>query len=119
MTSSQPPRTRRSWDTILTIVLVILFAGWAIVCAFAGVAIAFVGDSCGASAQCNTDQIGTALYVGIGGPLVIGVIIIVATIVRLVRKRLAFFVPLIGLVLAPAIVVAAYVTAANAVVPIN
>lgn len=117
--TTQPPRTRRSWDTILTIILVILFAGWAIVCAFAGVTVAFVGDSCGASAVCNTDQIGTALYVGIGGPLVIGLIIVIATIVRLVRKRLAFFVPLIGFVLAPAIVVAAYVTAANAIVPIG
>jgi len=117
--TSQPPRTRRSWDTILTIILVILFAGWAIVCAFSGAIIAFVGDSCGATAQCNTDQIGTALYVGIGGPLVIGLIIIVATIVRLVRRRLSFFVPLIGFVLAPAVVVAAYVTAVNAVVPIG
>ena len=119
MTSSQPPRTRRSWDTILTIILVILFAGWAIVCAFAGVTVAFAGDSCGASSQCNTDQIGAALYLGIGGPLVIGLVIVIATIVRMVRKRLSFFVPLIGFVLTPAIVLAAYLLAANAIVPIG
>jgi hypothetical protein len=118
MTTPQP-RTRKSWDTILTIVLLILGAGWSIVCAFSGAIIAFVGASCGASAVCNYDQIGTALYVGVGGPLGIGVIVLIVTIVRLLRKRLAFFIPIIGIVLAPAIVVAAYVTAVNAVVPLK
>lgn len=117
--TTQPAPARRSWDTILTVILLILFLGFSIVCSFAGAAIAFVGDSCGSAAECNDGLIGTALYVGLGGPLVIGLIVLAITIVRLVRKRIAFFVPLIGAVLAVAVVLAAYVTAANAVVPLN
>lgn len=117
-TSQTLPRQRKSWDTILTIVLLVFFAGWVVLCAFAGVLLAFAGDSCGASAECNYDQIGAALYLGTIGPLVVGAIVLVVTIVQLVRKRLAFLVPLIGAVLAAAVVGAAFWMASSAVVPL-
>jgi hypothetical protein len=117
MTSVQPQR--RGWDTILSIILLILFAGWVIVCAFAGALISLVGDSCGSSAECNYDQIGTAAMVGMVGPVVIGLIIAGVTISRLVRKRIAFWVPLLGFVLTVAVEVGAYITASNAVVALS
>jgi len=115
MTTVQPQR--RGWDTILTIILLILLAGWVIVCAFAGALIALVGDSCGSAAVCDYDQIGTATMVGMIGPVVVGLIIAGVAISRLVRKRLSFWVPLLGFVLALAVEVAAFITASNAVVP--
>ena len=115
MTSVQPQR--RGWDTILTIILLILLAGWVVVCAFAGALISLVGDSCGSAAVCNYDQIGTAAMVGLIGPVVVGLIVAGVTIARLVRKRLAFWVPLLGFVLILAVEVGAFITASNAVVP--
>ena len=114
---SSPVRQRRPWDTILTIILLILFVGVVIVCSFAGALVVFAGDSCGASAECNYDIIGAAVMVGLIGPAVVGVVVLVVTIVRLVRKRVAFFVPLIGSVLAAAVVAGAFALASSAVVP--
>lgn len=120
MSTTEPlPRERKSWDTILTIVLSIFFLGWVLLCAFAGVALAFTGDSCGTTAQCNSDQIGMALYLGTFGPLVVGVLVIIVTIVQLVRKRIAFYVPLIGAVLAAGVVAVAFWLASSAVVAIG
>jgi len=115
--TAQPPRTRKPWDATLTIFLLVLFAGWVILCSFAGALVAFVGDSCGSSAECNYDLIGAALYVALFGPAVIGVIVLAVTLVRLVRKRIAFFVPIIGALLTAGVVAAAYAVASGAVVP--
>lgn len=117
-TAETLPRQRKSWDTILTIVLLVFFLGWVVVCAFAGVLIAFAGDSCGASSECNTDQIGFAFLLGSGGPVVVGVLVLVVTIVQLVRKRIAFYWPVIGAVLAAGVVAVAFWLATSAVVPI-
>jgi hypothetical protein len=117
--TTQPERVRKPWDVILTIILLVLYAGWTIVCATAGALVALVSDSCGAAAVCSDDQIGVAVLVGTAGPVVLGVIILAVTVLRMLRRRLAFFVPLIGSVLSTAIVAAAYVTALNAVTPIG
>ncbi len=117
--TSQPPRVRKSWDLILTIVLLVLFAGWVIVCAFAGALLALTGDSCGSGAVCNDDQIGAAVYLGTLGPVVVGLVVFAVTISRLVRRRVAFFVPLVGDVLVLAVVATAFVVASNAVAPVS
>lgn len=115
MTTVQPQR--RGWDTILTIILLILLGGWVIVCAFAGALIGLVGDSCGAAAVCNYDQLGTATLVGMISPVVVGLVVAGVAIVRLARKRLTFWVPLVGFALTLAVTAAAFITASNAVVP--
>jgi uncharacterized membrane protein YqaE (UPF0057 family) len=119
MSSPAPlPRQRKTWDTILSIVLLVFFLGWVVLCAFAGVLIAFAGDSCGASSECNYDQIGAAFMVGTIGPVVVGVLVLVVTIVQLLRKRIAFYLPVIGALLAAGVVAAAFWLATSAVVPI-
>ena len=117
MTTQLPVRQRRIWDLVLTIVLLVLLVIVSAAVALLGFGLAFAGDSCGASSVCDYDRIGTGLLVGIAAPLVIGVIALVATIVALVLRRLSFWIPAAGMLLAVLAEVGAWVWATGGVVP--
>lgn len=99
MTESLPPRPRRTWDVVLTIILLLLAVVAAIIGSFLGVFLAFASDACGASVECNTDQIATGMLIAMGGVWVPLIAAVVVSIVLLVRRRLAFWVPLAGIAL--------------------
>ena len=117
--TAQPLPARRRWDLVLTIVLLVLHTGFVLVASTAGFFLAFAGDSCGASSVCNYDQIGTGMMVGVGGPVVVGLLTIGLAIIFLVRRRLAFWIPIAGSVLAIVVEAAAWAIASSAVVPLS
>ncbi len=111
----QPVRARRTWDLVLTIVFLVLHLGVAALASFVGFFLAFASDSCGASSVCNYDQIATGMMIGIGGPIVIAVLTLIVSIVLIVVRRIAFWVPLVGSVLAIVVEAAAFFVATSGV----
>lgn len=98
MTETAALRPRRTWDVVLTIILLLLAIVVTIIASFLGVFLAFASDSCVVN-DCNYDQIGAGMYVAIGGVWLPLVASIVVAILRLARRRLAFWVPLAGIAL--------------------
>lgn len=119
MTTAAAPRQRKTWDLVLTIVLLVAYLCWTLLCAFAGALLAMAGDSCGASSECDTGILATAFLVGSFGPIVLALPVLVASIIVLVRKRVAFWIPLVGSVLALGIEVFSFIIAGTGVVPMN
>lgn len=91
-------RRRRVWDVVLTIVLLLLGAGVAVVGSVMALFIAFLADGCGA-VNCDYERLNLGLWVALTGPWVTWAIALVVSIVLLVRRRLAFWMPLLGIVL--------------------
>ena len=99
MVRVKPARTRATWDIIVTVVLLVLGLGIAVVGSFLGVMLAFLSDSCGASTTCDTNQIGlgiTVATIGVWPPILLAIIL---SIVFLVLRLRAFWIPLVAIVL--------------------
>lgn len=91
-------RPVRTWDLVITIILLVLAGVLAAITSFFGFFLAMAGDSCGAR-DCNSDLIAVGLMVAVALPWVMLIIVAVVAIVLLVKRRLAFWVPLVGGVL--------------------
>ena len=88
----------RTWDLVVTIILLVLDGVLAAIMSFFGFFLAMAGDSCGAR-DCNADLIAVGLMVAVALPWLVLIIVAVVAIVLLVKRRLAFWVPLVGAVL--------------------
>lgn len=95
----QPPRpARRGWDLALTIVLLVLLPLAALACSYAGFFLTFAADACG-SVTCDESVMNVGLWFAVLAPWVVLLAVVVVAIVRLVRHRITFWVPLVGIVL--------------------
>lgn len=94
-----PPAARpvRTWDVIVTVVLLIGASVLAAIMSFFGFFLAMASDPCGAR-ECNIDLITTGMFVAVGLPWLFLIVTVVLSIVLLVKRRLAFWVPLAGAV---------------------
>lgn len=117
-TEVSPVRARRTWDLVLTIVLLVMYLGVTALGSGMSFFLAFAGDSCGASSSCDYDMIGNAVLLALGGVWVPTLFVVGGAIILLVKRRIAFWVPLVGIVLTIAIVIAAFAVATWAVRPI-
>ncbi|KQM44912.1 MULTISPECIES: DUF6264 family protein [Microbacterium] len=109
MTFSMPPesfrtlrpeptaRRARGWDVALTIVLLVLLPLLALAASYAGVFLVYAADACG-SVTCDTGLMNIGFWTAVVSPWVVLIIGVVISIVRLVRHRLAFWVPLVTVV---------------------
>ncbi|MDR6692070.1 sterol desaturase/sphingolipid hydroxylase (fatty acid hydroxylase superfamily) [Microbacterium sp. 1154] len=109
MTFSMPPesfrtlrpeptaRRSRGWDVALTIVLLVLLPLLALAASYAGVLLAYAADACG-STTCNTGLMNIGFWTAVVSPWVVLLVGVIVAIVRLVRHRLAFWVPLVTIV---------------------
>ena len=87
------------WDLVVTIVLLVLMAGLGFVLFFFSFFLAFASDSCGASSTCDSDLIATGMLVAMILPIAVGLLALVAAIIVLVLRRIAFWIPIAGMVL--------------------
>lgn len=88
------------WDLVVTIVLlVVMTLGGLALAFFAFLLLAFGGDSCGASSTCDYDVMTNGAFAAIGGVVLAGLLAFVGAIVMLVLRRIAFWIPLVGIVL--------------------
>jgi len=104
-TTAPPKRPVVVWDLVLTIVLLVVMIGAALLASFLSFFLAFAGDSCGASTTCDYDRMGTGMVVAMIGPLAVGLLALIAAVIVLVLKRIAFWIPIVGIVLIAAVFV--------------
>ena len=90
------PRPRRTWDLILTIVLLIGYLLGTLVASFGAFFLAFAGDSCGASSVCDENQMANGMMIALYAVWIPAIFVIIGAIVLLVLRRIAFWVPLVG-----------------------
>jgi uncharacterized membrane protein (DUF485 family) len=119
MTSAVVPRQRKTWDLVLTIVLLLLYLVWSLLCAFAGAMLAMASDGCGAASSCDYNVLANAFLIGSFGPVVLALPVLVVAIVLIVLKRIAFWVPLAGGLLALGIEIFSFALASSGVVGMN
>ncbi len=112
----QPERVGRKpkvWDIVLTVVFLVAATLSAPVACYFGVFLAMASDACGGGA-CNMDLLNFGFWFGVVQPWVVLLIAVILSIVLLVLRRVAFWVPLVSIVLMGALwfVAAAIVGAA-------
>ena len=97
--SAPPRRPVVVWDLVLSIVLLVVLVGVALLASFLSFFLAFASDPCGASVTCDTDRMALGMLIAMIGPLAVGLVALIAGVVVLVLKRIAFWIPLVGTVL--------------------
>jgi hypothetical protein len=105
------------WDLVTTIVLLVLMIGAALVASFLSFFLAFAGDSCGASSVCDYDSMATGMMVAMIGPLLVGLLALIAAVIVLVLKRIAFWIPIVGILLIAGIFAAGVAITISGVTP--
>jgi hypothetical protein len=105
------------WDLVTTIVLLVLMIGAALVASFLSFFLAFAGDSCGASSVCDYDRMATGMMVAMIGPLLVGLLALIAAVIVLVLKRIAFWIPIVGILLIAGIFAAGVAITISGVTP--
>jgi uncharacterized BrkB/YihY/UPF0761 family membrane protein len=97
----QPERTARPvkvWDVVLTVVFLVALVIAAPVATFAGAFLAMASDACGGGG-CNEALLNFGVWFGVIEPWVVMLLALTASILLLVFRRVAFWVPLLGIVL--------------------
>ncbi|ROP48574.1 hypothetical protein EDF44_2688 [Rathayibacter sp. PhB185] len=98
-TAARQRRPVRVWDLVLTMVLILCALGATLLLSYFGLFFAMASDACGGSNDCDGDLIGWGVLVAAGGVWVPFLAAVAVSIVLLVRRRIAFWVPIAGLAL--------------------
>jgi hypothetical protein len=98
---ADPRRPRRVWDIVLTSVLLILGALGAGFASVFALFLAMASDGCGAT-NCDYTQMNVGIWVAMTSPWAAWVIGLAVAIVLIVKRRLAFWVPLVAAALGAA-----------------
>ncbi|MDR6971898.1 hypothetical protein [Leifsonia shinshuensis] len=104
MTTLPPGTTTRRpvivWDLVTSIVLMVVGVVLAGILTFAAFFLVFASDPCGGSTVCDTERMGIGFFVALIGPAAVTVVAIIAAVVLLVLRRISFWVPIVGMLLA-------------------
>jgi uncharacterized BrkB/YihY/UPF0761 family membrane protein len=98
--SSEPDLVRparRTWDIVLAIALLVVLVALAAILGLGGAFLVMASDSCGIANECNDTQLSAGVFLAMLGPAVVAVVAIASVVERLVRARLAFWPPLVGI----------------------
>ncbi|MCJ1686884.1 DUF6264 family protein [Rathayibacter sp. VKM Ac-2927] len=98
-TAARQRRPVRVWDLVLTMVLILCALGATLLLSYFGLFFAMASDACGGSNDCDGDLIGWGVLVAAGGVWVPFLAAVAVSIVLLVVRRIAFWVPIAGLAL--------------------
>lgn len=105
----------RTADRAATVVLLVLQALAVLVFGGLGLFIAFVSDSCGASATCDSDRIALGMMTPVVVAALFFVVSLVWSVKRLAQSRVAWWVPILMTVLSASGVVLGFAVAASGV----
>ncbi|WP_243074211.1 DUF6264 family protein [Microbacterium sp. SS28] len=95
---SRPPRQPvQVWDIVLTIVFLVGLVVLTAFASFAGLFLVMASDSCGAR-DCSVELITTGWIVGTLLPWVVLIAAAIVSIVFMVKRKIAFYIPLLGAV---------------------
>lgn len=108
MTFSMPPssyrtlqperlgrRRVRAWDVVVSIVLSVLLTLFAFGASYAGFFLALAADAC-SPATCDFTLVNAGLWFGVISPWVVLLASLAVVIALLVKRRIAFWVPLVS-----------------------
>ena len=106
-TAPAPERERNVTDLVVTIVGLVITGLLALAASVLGLMLVMASDSCGASSDCDTNLIGLGVLLAVVAPWLCWIPALVLTIVRQVRRRVTWWVPIVGgLAYVPLVVVA-------------
>jgi len=88
------------WDLVTSVILLVVSVVIAAALTFAAAFLVFASDPCGGATACDTGRMGVGFFVALLGPGAVTLVAIVIAIVLLVRRRVSFWVPLTGILLA-------------------
>ena len=95
---SRPPRQPvQVWDVVLTIMFLVGLVVLTAFASFMGLFLVMASDSCGAR-DCSTELITVGWLVGTLLPWVVLIAAAIVSIVFMVKRKLAFYIPLLGAV---------------------
>lgn len=95
----RPPRQRRGWDLILACVLLAVYLGFTVIMSLTGLFLGFTAGACETSPNCNPDLQAFGTLFALIGVWIPVLFVIGGTVFLLVTRRIAFWVPLVGLAL--------------------
>jgi hypothetical protein len=93
-----PERARRGmrvWDVALTVALLVLLTLFSLAASYAGFFLALASDAC-TPTTCDLGLMNVGLWFGVISPWVVLALAVTAAIVLLVKRRLAFWTPIVG-----------------------
>ena len=96
--ATPPKRPVRVWDIVVTIVFLFGLAALTLVVSIFGLYLSMAADSCGVR-DCDTNLIAVGMLLAAVMPWVLLGIAVISSIVLLILRRLAFWVPLVAAVL--------------------
>ncbi|WP_431245828.1 hypothetical protein [Leifsonia xyli] len=88
------------WDLVTSIVLLVVGVVVAAVLTFAAFFLVFASDPCGSGTACDTGRMGIGFFIALIGPAAVTLIAVIVAIVLLVLRRISFWVPIVGILLA-------------------
>jgi hypothetical protein len=100
---------RNVTDLAVTVVGLVVTGLLALVASVLGLMLVMASDSCGASSDCNTDLIGVGVLLAVVAPWLCWIPALVLTIVRQVRRRTTWWVPIAAALAYLPLVVVAFV----------
>jgi hypothetical protein len=83
----------KGWDVAITVILLVLLAMLTALMSFFGFFLVMASDPCGVR-ECSDELITTGVLLAIGLPWLALIVAVVLSIILLVRRKLAFWVPL-------------------------
>lgn len=109
------PRQTSTVERVVTTLLMVGLAVLVPIASFLGLFFMMVSDGCTGDAPCNEGQIGLGVLVAAGSPVVVFIAALAMVIVRVVRRRSAWWVPLVALAVGAGLWALGAVIAASAV----
>ncbi|MFC6356125.1 hypothetical protein [Luethyella okanaganae] len=97
--TTTPTRRLAVWDLVLTIVLDLMLVGIAAVATLFSAFLVMASDSCGSSVECDIGMFDVGWLIAFASPGVFTLIVLVISVILLILRRRAFWVPLAGIVL--------------------
>ena len=88
---------RPAWDLPTSIVGLVILAAVTTTAAMLGMYLGWAGAGCGSPAGCNDALILAGLFMGTLGVIITAIVFLVITIARITVKRVAWWMPLIGI----------------------
>jgi hypothetical protein len=113
------PPERNVPDLVLTIVLLALTAALGAAVSVMGLFLVMASDSCGASSECDSNLIGLGVLFAVVAPWLCWIPALVVVIVRQVKHRLTWWVPVLAGVAYVPVVVGAFLVVNAGVRPIG
>lgn len=99
MTSESGRPAPRGWDFVLTLGLIVVMFLFVGAFALSTVTLSATSLACADAGACIENPVQVGQLIATFAPAAIALIVLVVSIVRLVRRRIAFWVPILGIVL--------------------